>query len=223
MIPLIHIKFSEVPAMNKKEMEKITKNIQKGCHDIQNIVALIYGNCQLMSVDHPELNDDPHWVNIQSDINSLVVLMKSINHYRYAHVVTKAPEMLADIINTSISHFPELRIKCNTYVYARVMADSSAIIFVMDSLFQNIYDVSHNASVNVDVSILENYFTISVKDFLPKIPDATSGAFFNPFNSLNPEKFGLSLATSAIIVAAHGGALSYRYENGNSFTFTLKK
>lgn len=41
--------------MNKKEMDKITKNIQKGCHDIQNIVALIYGNCQLMSVDHPEL------------------------------------------------------------------------------------------------------------------------------------------------------------------------
>lgn len=105
MIPLIHIKLSEVPAMNKKEMDKITKNIQKGCHDIQNIVALIYGNCQLMSVDHPELNDDPHWVNIQSDINSLVVLMKSLNHYRYAHVVTKAPEMLADIINTSISHF----------------------------------------------------------------------------------------------------------------------
>lgn len=49
--------------------------------------------------------------------------MKSLNHYRYAHVVTKAPEMLADIINTSISHFPELKIKCNTYVYARVMAD----------------------------------------------------------------------------------------------------
>ena len=170
MIPLIHIKLSEVPTMNKKEMDKITKNIQKGCHDIQNIVALIYGNCQLMSVDHPEL-----------------------------------------------------KIKCNTYVYARVMADSSAIIFVMDSLFQNIYDVSHNASVNVDVSILENYFTISVKDFLPKIPDETSGAFFNPFNSPNPEKFGLSLATSAIIVASHGGALSYRYENGNSFTFTLKK
>ena len=103
------------------------------------------------------------------------------------------------------------------------MADSSAITFVMDSLFQNIYDVSHNASVNVDVSILENYFTISVKDSLPKIPDETSGAFFNPFNSPNPEKFGLSLATSAIIVASHGGTLSYRYENGNSFTFTLKK
>lgn len=57
------------------------------------------------------------------------------------------------------------------------MADSSAIIFVMDSLFQNIYDVSHNASVNVDVSILENYFTISVKDFLPKYRMKLPGHF----------------------------------------------
>ncbi len=209
--------------MNKKEMDKITKNIQKGCHDIQNIVALIYGNCQLMSVDHPELNNDPRWVNVQSDINSLVMLMKSISRYRYAHVISKSPVMLTEIINTCISHFPELEINLNQFTDPQIAADSSALIFVMDSLFHNIYDVSHNASVNVEISVLENYYAVSVKDFLSKIPDEISGAFFNPFNSLNPEKFGLSLATSAIIVAAHGGALSYRYENGNLFTFTLKK
>lgn len=209
--------------MNKKEMDKITKNIQKGCHDIQNIVALIYGNCQLMSVDHPELNDDPRWVNIQSDINSLVMLMKAISRYRYAHVVTKAPVMLSEIVNTSVNHFPELEINLNRFTDAQIVADSSALIFVMDALFNNIYDVSHNATVNLDISDMENYYAISVKDFLPKIPDEISRSFFDPFNSLNPEKSGLSLATSAIIVASHGGALSYRYENGNLFTFTLQK
>ena len=115
-----------------------------------------------MSVDHPELNDDPRWVNVQSDINSLVMLMKSISRYRYAHVVTKAPVMLAEIVNTSVSHFPELEINLNRFTDAQIVADSSALIFVMDALFNNIYDVSHNATVNLDIFDMENYYAISV-------------------------------------------------------------
>ena len=59
-------------------------DLRNGCHDISNIISLIYGDYQLLALRHPELTGDERWNMLGIDIRNLIEAMRSIGEFRYA-------------------------------------------------------------------------------------------------------------------------------------------
>lgn len=47
------------------------EEIRLASHDLRNIITLIYGNYQLISLSNPELAESNRWLQIESDLQQL--------------------------------------------------------------------------------------------------------------------------------------------------------
>ena len=50
-------------------------DLRIGCHDVSNIISLIYGNYQLISLNRAELSALPRWNILGNDIKHLIETM----------------------------------------------------------------------------------------------------------------------------------------------------
>ena len=51
-------------------------------HEVRNPVTLINSYLQLLSKDHPDLQDDPYWSSILSEMSHLKNLLSDITSYQ---------------------------------------------------------------------------------------------------------------------------------------------
>lgn len=204
-------------------LNEYKSDVQKGCHDIRNVLALIVGNAGLLELNHKELENDTRWKQIKEDLNYLTVLMNDINKVRYAHVIHKSefnyPELLSGIISS-------YTLSVNTLIepdISLINADKSGMEYTLRALLNNIYECDKTAQVTIRIYIQNDMIYTSVADNLPAIDDDTRIKLFHLFNTTKQNHSGLSLATASLIMMAHDGEISYSFDNGNIFTFYIKK
>ncbi len=204
-------------------------DIRTGCHDISNIIALIYGNYQLMSLKHPEIVLDSRWDILGNDIRHLISAMNAIGEYRYAESVTlsdtDADIYLTDTINTLCAELsiPSSQItlrKCP--VSCQIAIDKRKITYVLHALFLNILQIDSKAHITIKTSVLKGNFCISISDALGGLSDNIKANLFQPFNTDKSDSIGLSHAICYRILLAHNGELTYTPDdNGSTFTLIL--
>lgn len=205
-------------------------NIRNGCHDISNIISLVYGDYQLLALKHHDLADDERWQMLGNDIRNLIDAMRSIGEYRYSDVLE-----LSDIhIKPYISELGGIICSktniCQSQLITDYNTDNSVISidkdkinYVILSLVNNILDINRHAGIQLSAYTDESNLYICVTDSLGGVSSDIRTRLFEPFNSDKTNHIGLSLATSYQILLNHNGELSYRETHSHSGSgFTLR-
>ena len=78
-------------------LENYRKDTRLGCHDVANIISLIYGNFQLLELTTPGLSENPRWLQMGDDLRYLVSAMESISYYRYSHIHSDSDYSLCSV------------------------------------------------------------------------------------------------------------------------------
>ena len=204
-------------------LNEYKSDVQKGCHDIRNILALIVGNAGLLELNHKDLENDIRWKQLKEDLNYLNVLMNAINKVRYAHVIHKTEFNYPELLNGIISSYT---LSVDTLIepdVSMINADKSGMEYILRALLDNIYECDKTTRVTIRIYIKNDKIYTSVADNLPAIDDDTRIKLFHLFNTTKQNHSGLSLATASIITMAHDGEISYSFDNGNVFTFYFKR
>lgn len=204
-------------------LNEYKSDVQKGCHDIRNILALIVGNAGLLELNHKDLENDIRWKQLKEDLNYLNVLMNDINKVRYAHVIHKTEFNYPELLNGIISSYT---LSVDTLIepdVSMINADKSGMEYILRALLDNIYECDKTTRVTIRIYIKNDKIYTSVADNLPAIDDDTRIKLFHLFNTTKQNHSGLSLATASLITMAHDGEISYSFNNGNVFTFYFKR
>lgn len=204
-------------------LNEYKSDVQKGCHDIRNILALIVGNAGLLELNHKDLENDIRWKQLKEDLNYLNVLMNDINKVRYAHVIHKTEFNYPELLNGIISSYT---LSVDTLIepdVSMINADKSGMEYILRALLDNIYECDKTTRVTIRIYIKNDKIYTSVADNLPAIDDDTRIKLFHLFNTTKQNHSGLSLATASLITMAHDGEISYSFDNGNVFTFYFKR
>lgn len=203
--------------------------IRLGCHDICNIISLIFGNFQLIELINPELKQNPRWNQMDEDIRYLVKTMEAISIYRYSNKI----QPVSTDVRTFLDTFSETIL--NNTVYAslhfnlivdselpEILLDTSKITYIMESLLNNIVDNALPADVTIRARCDQSDLLIEISDNISKIAPEIKESLFHPFTTNKQYHPGLSLASSYRIMMAHGGALEYKPNSSGDCCFLLR-
>ena len=64
------------------------QDVSLGCHEVCNIISLIFGNFQLIELTNPQILQNLRWQQMNEDIRYLVHFMESISVFRYAQSIS---------------------------------------------------------------------------------------------------------------------------------------
>lgn len=204
------------------------KYLQKGCHDIRNIISIINGNYQLVELLHNELSSDPRWMQLGNDITYLIHTMNSIGSFRHASTIYPKDCSLSEFLKDFIAGlsanpvYTSLDININiSSDMAHAVIDTDKINYVLYSLIDNIADINPCSSLSITAYSDDACSYIHISDNHQGLSSEIAAELFEPFNTNKSGHPGLSLATSYRILLAHNGQLAYSGNSQNGSTFTL--
>ena len=203
-------------------IDEYRSDLQKGCHDIRNVLALLVGNLGLIELTHNDLVSDNRWNQIKEDLNYLVKLMNDITRIRYANVIHKSEFNYEELLNhITASYDLSINVTIDSDI-SHIIADKQSIEYILRALLDNIYECNSKSEVNIHIYFENNKIYTSVSDNLPEIDKDTQIKLFHLFNTTKQNHSGLSLATASMIMTAHDREISYSYNDGNIFCFCFK-
>ena len=199
-----------------------------GCHDIANIISLIFGNFQLLELTTPGLSDNPRWAQMNDDLRYLVATMEAISFYRYADVIK--PEEIS--LHTFIQDKVEPIIKSPEYIKLHIITDicelnpvikidTSKLAYVIKAILDNIADNNCDANVTLTICPKDNHLYFTISDNCSDISADIMSNFFNPFNSDKTGHIGLSLSSSYQIMMAHEGSIEIFPIGDKGYSYVL--
>lgn len=195
-------------------LDNYRKDTRLGCHDVANIISLIYGNFQLLELTTPGLSDNTRWIQMGEDLRYLVAVMEAISFYRYSHIIKPEKLSLNNFIAEKLSplinlpDYNRLHISIEPPIKdLSVTMDSAKITFIIKSLLDNIAD--NNCDTNVEISFYSKYESlfITITDDCSVIDGEIMSRMFEPFNSNKTNHIGISLSSAYQIAMAHKGNL----------------
>ena len=210
-------------------MSETNQDVKVACHDICNIISLIFGNYQLIELTNPQLSNNPRWIQMNDDLRYLISSMEAISFFRYADKITPNPtdvtsfinEILSDITNNS--DFSGLIINiCNDTKELSVNLDTNKTKFIIQEILHNIVDRTPESNIVIHIHNDENNLYINISDDSTFVPFDIRDTMFNPFVTDKQRHLGLSLASCYQIMMAHNGTIEYTPNLDNGSTFTLK-
>lgn len=209
-------------------LENYRNDTRLGCHDIANIISLIYGNFQLLELTTPGLSENPRWLQMGDDLRFLVSAMEAISYYRYSHIIKPETISLNSFINEKLLPLIEMpeykQLNINTEPLTKAFSiniDPAKITFIIKSILDNI--VENNCVSNVGISFYCKYDSlfITISDDVSVIDAGVMSRMFEPFNSNKPNHIGLSMASAYQIAMAHNGNIELFPIGDKGYSYVL--
>ncbi len=209
-------------------LDDYRQDTRLGCHDIANIISLIFGNFQLLELTTPGLSDNPRWAQMNEDLRYLVATMEAISFYRYANTIKPEEEYLHSFIQDKIEpmvkspEYNKLHITIDICdLNPAISIDSTKIAYVIKSILDNIADNNCDANVAITICPKDNHLYFTISDDCSVISSDIMSNFFNPFNSDKTGHIGLSLSSSYQIMMAHNGSLEIFPIGDKGYSYVL--
>lgn len=210
-------------------MNETNQDVKVACHDICNIISLIFGNYQLIELTNPQLSGNPRWIQMNDDLRYLISSMEAISFFRYADKIAPNPTNVTTFINDTISDltsnpdFSGLLINiCNDATELSVNIDTNKTKFIIQEILHNVVDRTPESNIVIHLHNDENNLYINISDDSTFVPFDIRDTMFNPFVTDKQRHLGLSLASCYQIMMAHNGTIEYTPNLDNGSTFTLK-
>ena len=211
-------------------MNDSKQDIKIACHDICNIISLIFGNYQLLELTNPQLSENPRWLQMNDDLRYLIGSMEAISFFRYADKVSLSSTNLKEYINDIVTYlkskpeFAGLNFDiCNDAIGAYINLDQSKTKFIFEAIINNVVDRTPESNIVIHIEQNDSHLYINISDDSTFVPFDIRDTMFNPFVTDKQRHLGLSLASCYQIMLAQNGAIKYtpNLDTGSTFTLTF--
>ena len=210
-------------------MDDTKQDIKVACHDICNIISLIFGNYQLLELTNPQLSENPRWIQMNDDLRYLISSMEAISFFRYADKVSLTPTNLEEYINDTVTYlkskpeFDNLNFDiCNNAIGTSINLDQSKTKFIFEAIINNVVDRTPESNIVIHIEKDDSNLYINISDDSTFVPFDIRDTMFNPFVTDKQRHLGLSLASCYQIMLAQNGTIEYTPNLDTGSTFTLK-
>lgn len=210
-------------------MSDTKQDIKVACHDICNIISLIFGNYQLLELTNPQLCDNPRWTQMNDDLRYLISSMEAISFFRYSDMVSLTSTNLDEYINDTLtylkskSEFAGLSFSiCNDAKGTTVNLDQVKTKFIFEAILNNVVDRTPESNIIIHIEKDDSNLYINISDNSTFVPFDIRDTMFNPFVTDKQRHLGLSLASCFQIMMAQNGSIEYTPNLDTGSTFTLK-
>lgn len=210
-------------------------------HEINNPLAYIRGNIELMQLDARErldaTRDDEKWLNRmleQSDTaiegldrianitRSLKQLARTPSHVREPENLTRLASGVADIARPRVPSHVQLNL--NLAPTRMVLGNGSDLARILLNLMFNAADAVARAGTTIELRTFDEAgnVVVEVQDDGGGIPAEARTRLFTPFFTTKPDGTGLGLSISHNIAKQHGGDLTFTSTEGVGTIFRLE-
>lgn len=210
-------------------MDDTKQDIKVACHDICNIISLIFGNYQLIELTNPQLSENPRWIQMNDDLRYLINSMEAISFFRYSDKISSSLTDVNAFIDDTLSNlknntaFSGLNITiCNDTPEISVNMDTIKTKFIIEQILHNVVDRTPESNIVIHLHNDESNLYINISDDSTFVPFDIRDTMFNPFVTDKQRHLGLSLASCYQIMAAHNGSIEYTPNLDSGSTFTLR-
>ncbi len=185
-------------------------------HELKNPLTLIQGTLQLIGCHYPEIQNDPLWTQVLSDIHymskllSEITSINSIQNINYSHVNIR--QVLTNVVY-SFSATSKIQGKNITIEYETdiqwIEADRLKIEELFRNLIQNAMDATDcGDEIKIIVSSRGTRLILNVWDSGFGIDSERLSTIFEPFVTYKSGGTGLGLTIVKNIVEAHQGEIA---------------
>ncbi len=201
-------------------------------HEIRNPLTLISSSLQVMEIQHPEINEIPHWKQTVDNVTFMINLLQQLSSFNNSdalHYSVFSMERLLKNIAVSFAislDNTDSDIEFTSSIPSNlgdVTGDKIKLEEVLLNLLRNAREASEDSGqINLCAFRNQNTLTIQCKDTGYGIPEDKMKTIFTPFVTYKSNGTGLGLPLSKRIVEAHGGTLTVSSEPGKETVFTIQ-
>ena len=211
-------------------MDDTKQDIKVACHDICNIISLIFGNYQLLELTNSQLSDNPRWLQMNDDLRYLISSMEAISFFRYADKVSLTPTNLDAYLNDTLTYLkakPEFAglnfTICNDAVNTTINLDQNKTKFIFEAILNNVVDRTPESNIVIHIEKDDSNLYMNISDDSTFVPFDIRDTMFNPFVTDKQRHLGLSLASCFQIMMAQNGTIEYipNLDTGSTFALTF--
>jgi PAS domain S-box-containing protein len=230
---LVHVRDID----HEKQMEKILQEIgykdllrvANGVgHEIRNPLLIIGGYLRKMYTSCKATDeDDTYYQCIVDNLKKIEVIVRKIDFFTNPPKPTFFQTSSELVVELGLESFgDELReagIHCSTHVQPRELPmDQNLIARALSILVENALDVlPPDGEIHISGQGDEQWYTFSVQDNGPGIPEDTLPSIFQPFFSTKPHGAGIDLAILKRIVDSHHGQVRIVSPPGQGTRFDI--
>jgi two-component system NtrC family sensor kinase len=203
-------------------------------HEINNPLAIIRGNAELLQISLPEMAEDQEEVGVilkqTSRIERIVGQLRSFSRSQGKTPVSVDLALLLDDIVEQIGHQSPLAgvvVERRYQAEIRLHADGDQLRQVFTNLILNaLQAMAGHGTLTIETIAApeENCCRTRILDTGPGLPPDAAERLFTPFYTTKPQGTGLGLSVSYGIVREHGGQIEAANRDdgrGTAFTVTL--
>lgn len=203
--------------------------LHKISHEIRNPVTVINSLLQLITDQHPEVNDFECWDQILDNMEFLKSLLNEISTFNRSSEVRRQTinvyylleRIVMDAKTTLSGKNIEIQLQKHSAL-PPIDADSVKLREVFLNLIRNSSEaIGENGNITIGIGYENDSVVITFADDGPGIPEEYLPTIFEPFVTHKKEGTGLGLAIAKNIITSHYGTISVESEAGNGTVFTV--
>lgn len=201
-------------------------------HEIRNPLTLISSSLQVMEIQHPEVQEFPHWKQTMEDVDFVCQLLSELSTFNNGdtlhYSVFSIERLLKNIaVSFAISLDSEDSDVEFTSDIPSGLGDFTGDKVKLEEVFLNLLknakeSISGEGSINLFASRTKDTLTIKCKGTGCGISEEIIDYIFEPFKTYKEGGTGLGLSLSKRIIESHGGTISVESKIDEGSMFTIK-
>lgn len=201
-------------------------------HEIRNPLTLVSSSLQVITAQHPEVSDFPHWKQTLDNVDFIIQLLQQLsafNNRNSLHYSVFSIEKLLRNIAVSFAIFLD---DCDSDIEFTSSISSGLGDFTGDkvkleevllNLLRNAKEaIEDTGEIHLNAHRDADMIIIECTDNGCGIPEDRLENIFQPFVTYKSNGTGLGLSVSKGIVEAHKGTLTAKSVPGESTAFTIQ-
>lgn len=195
-------------------------------HEIRNPVTLIHCSLQFIETSNPSLKSDRHWLQLNQDMSSLLLLLKDYSTFSHCQILNRSHVDLFKLISDILGSFEIMAWEKNVTLSIENIhslpctlnysCDAVKIKEVFVNIIKNALEaVSEGDSITISFQPPQlypekgnlSYLAIHVKNNGPAIQPAVLERLMEPFVTTKKGGTGIGLFIAKKVLEAHKGFL----------------
>ncbi|WP_122644256.1 sensor histidine kinase [Luxibacter massiliensis] len=202
-------------------------------HEIRNPLTLISSSLQVMQIQHPEIQEFPHWKQTLGDVNFVCQLLNELSTFNNGNTLHYSVFSIERLLkNVAVSFAISLDTDDSDIEFTSSipsgLGDITGDKIKLEEVFLNLLrnakeSITGEGKIQLTANCNKNSLIIQCKDSGCGISEDIIDYIFEPFRTYKEGGTGLGLSLSKRIIESHGGSISVdsKIDEGSTFTIIL--